>query len=394
MDSTEAIVGIIAAIVGIIGLPVGIWFQFFRKTDDQGVKIPQPSMSPDERERLVRVELQLAELQEKTAAPPEGSAPLETAALAAQATAETERLLTEAVALQNENKEREAIERLLTAYKMDMPPEAKAELHLLAGNGFYHLSEYDAAEHHYARSLEASRRANSKAAQAAVLGNLGVIYHEQGDLAKAEDRHGQALAFSREIGDRLVEANALANLGHIYHGQGDLAKAEDHHHQALAIHREIEHRLGEAQDLGNLGNIYQEQHDLAKAEEFHLQALAILRDIGGRLGEARTLGNLGNVHSDQDNLGKAQDYYMQALTIQHEIGDRLGEANQLGNLGLLAEDRDDRNEACQWLEEALSVYDEIGAGGDAPNIVRAKLEELGCDDEPQEPGANEDAPGG
>ena len=72
----------------------------------------------------------------------------------------------------------------------------------------------------------------------------------------------------------------------------------------------------------------------------------------------------------------------------------MGEAQDLANLGWLKTDTDDRDEACQWLQEALAIYQDIGAGGEGPDNVRAKLEELGCDGEAPEPSADEDTPTG
>ena len=93
--------------------------------------------------------------------------------------------------------------------------------------------------------------------------------------ARAEAHDQQALVIAREIGDRRSEAADLGNLGIIYKDQGELLKAEDHHRQALVIHREIGDRLAEAQNLGNLGLIYEIQGNLAKAEDHQQQALAI-----------------------------------------------------------------------------------------------------------------------
>ena len=308
-----------------------------------------------------------------------GAPPVDTKQLAAQpATAETQRLLDEAIELQKDSKERAAIEKLLTAYDMDMPGEAKAQLHLLVGNGFVRLSDYGAAEYHYRTSLEAGRAAKSKAAEGGVLGNLGLVYRSQGDIAKAEDHHQRSLAIAREIGDRSSEANALGNLGNIYYAKGDLPRAEDRYQQALAIQRETSDRRGEALGLGNLGNVYGDQGEHVKAEEHYQQALQIDREIGYRLGEAQQLGNLGVVYRAQGDLTKANDHHRQALAIDREIGYRHGEANQLGNLGLLAADRDEKDEACELLKEAATIYEEIGAGGEGPVTVRAALEELGC----------------
>lgn len=358
------------------------------------IVINQSGMTGEERERFERVEEYIEELKKGSAAPPEGSVPLETSVLAAQATDKTESLLAEAIELQRENKEREAIERLLTAYKMDLPPAAKAQLHLLAGTGFYKLSEYGAAEYHYGTSLKAGRAAGSKAAEANALGGLGLIYQERGDYPKAADHHQQAVDIHRKIGSRMGEAQDLGNLGITSLRQGDLPGAENYYQEALIIHREMEDRSGEGQDLGNLGIVYVQQGDLLKAEDYQQRALAIKRDIGNRRSEAFALGNLGTIYHEQGDLAKAEDHHQQALAIDREIGNRLGEANDLGNLGLLAALMNDTHEACIRLKEALSIFNEIGAGGQGPDIVRAQIKEMGCDEEAQGPSASEGAPGG
>ena len=76
------------------------------------------------------------------------------------------------------------------------------------------------------------------------------------------------------------------------------------------------------------------------------------------------------------------------------MGYKLGQANQLGNLGFLAAKGNDPDKACQLLEEALSIFNEIGTGGPGPDKTRAKLDELGCEEEAREPPASDDAPGG
>ena len=55
------------------------------------------------------------------------------------------------------------------------------------------------------------------------------------------------------------------------------------------------------------------------------------------------------------------------------------DASATGNLGLLAAEREQKDEACELLKEAAAIYEETGAGGENPDKVRAKLQELGCE---------------
>ncbi len=285
---------------------------------------------------LVRMMGMLTELKEGALAPPTGSAPTDTQALAEASTSRTEELVAEAVELQRQHKEREAIECLLEAYRRDLPPEAKIQLHILAGNGFLRLSELREAESHYQQALDAAKARGDREAEAVALDNLGLVYASRGDLDKAEERHGKALAIQEEIGNR----------------------------------------RGQAHDLGNLGLVYFHRGEMDKAEEHHKKSVAILEEIGNRLGQAQVLGNLGNVYGGRSDLDKAEEYYNKALAIHEEIGNRLGQATQLGNLGLIYKQRGEADEARKLLDRAAALYEAIGAGGANPDTVRRALRDL------------------
>ena len=458
MDSNGILI-LLASIgtgVAILGLLVGIWFQFLRKSDgkstDRSIKVGRdvegPVVTGDQTTTVgqlgiavgagytgpvniyqqaadaeatatwQRIEQKLDAMQETIVPPHAGATPIDTNAPAAEATGQKEQLLDEAIKLQGENKQREAIDALYAAFGRDLEPLAKAQLHNLLGNSFFHLSKYQEAEGHYRQALDASRQAGHRQGEAATLGNLGLVYRSRGDLDRSEELHKESLVIHREIGNRRGEANQLSALGLVDADQGDLDSAEEHYTKALHIHRDIGYRLGEAQDLGNLGIVYRNRGDLdraeeqlkqalamqreigdrlgqanqlgnlgavykdrgdfARAEEHYQQALEINREIGYRLGEAQTLGNLGSVYLQRGDLDRADEHLKQALDIQREIGDKLSAANQLGNLGLLATKRKQGKAACQLVKEALAIYEEIGAGGPNVDILRAKLEELGC----------------
>ena len=48
------------------------------------------------------------------------------------------------------------------------------------------------------------------------LGNLGLAYHDLGEMKKAIEYYEQALKIAREIGDRRNEGNWLGNMGLAY----------------------------------------------------------------------------------------------------------------------------------------------------------------------------------
>lgn len=295
---------------------------------------------------------------------------------------EAKTLQDEGYEAQNEEKHLEAIDRFTRALALAETDEQRAAMHILRGNSYQFVSDLISAEADYASALEVAENVVASEDQArimaAALGNLGLVYQNQGDLPKAEDHLQQALAIHVKTGDLLGQGSTLGNLGLVYEDQGELAKAEDHHLQALAIHGEIGNRIGEGNALGNLGNIYKNQGDLARAEDRQQQALATYLEIGNRLGEANTLGNLGNIYKNQGDLAKAEDHHQRALVIHREIGHRLGEAQDLHNLGVAAAaDGNFRVEACLLLNEALVVFQEVGAEPDVQRTL-SNIEELGC----------------
>ena len=366
----EILIGVAVSVIAAVILAVGGWF--FR---DRLGWLPSKEKR-DLRERLARVEGQLELLTGGALAPALGTQAIDTKALAEQATENTERLLAEAIELQRAHKEREAIDRLLTAYNLAMPPEAKAELHLLAGNGFLRLADLGEAEGHYRQALAAAEEGGEKQGRVAAFGNLGLVYADRGDLDRAEEHHKKSLSLHEEIGDKLGQANQLGNLGNVYTKRGALNKAEEHHKMALALDEEIGDKLGQAQDLGNLGLVYRRRGDLDRAEEHHRKSLSLHEEIGDKQGQANQLGNLGNVYAKRGDLDRAEEHHRRALVIEEEIGDKLGQANSLGNLGLVVAQRGDNGKARDLLQQATALYEASGAGGEGPEIVRKSLQRL------------------
>jgi tetratricopeptide (TPR) repeat protein len=140
---------------------------------------------------------------------PLGVTPPSIEALAEPANDRTRRLLREAIDLQNQNREEEAIQRLLTAYDMDLPAKAKAELHLLAGIGYARLSRLIEAESNYRQALAAAEQAGDEKLRAAAIGSLGIVFSDRGDLDNAEEQLKKALEIYEAMGDRLSQARAL-----------------------------------------------------------------------------------------------------------------------------------------------------------------------------------------
>ena len=74
----------------------------------------------------------------------------------------------------------------------------------------------------------------------------------------------------------------LGNLGNVYRNQGDLPKSEEHYQQALVIDRELGNRLGEAKHLGDLGSLAGRREQQDEACRLLQEAATIYAEIGAR----------------------------------------------------------------------------------------------------------------
>ena len=336
----EIITGVAVVVIAAIILAVGGWL--FR--EKLGWFRSRPDLDVDERIRQ-EVKRQLDELQAGSAAPPTGAPPVDTEALAAQATERTESLLAEAVALKRQGKERDAIECLLTAYDMDMPRLAKAQLHTLAGNGFFRLSELEEAEGQYRLALDDVRVAAHRQGEAAVMGNLGLIYAGRGDFQQAEVYFNQGLAIHRDISNHEGEADLLSNLAILYGESGDADRSEELSGEALAIYKDIGSQRGESIAVSHLANVKMMRKDWKAAEQLSCEGLRLSEELGDRLAQANDIGRLGIICAERGQIDQAEAHIKNALTIQREIGNREGEATSLGNLGHLYERSGQHQEA-------------------------------------------------
>lgn len=268
-------------------------------------------------------------------------------------------------------------EKLSAAKKAQSKPDALAAMrlaeHVLASEGpeafvyavlnesgklLKNLGLLDAVESSLLRALRIVK-ADSRE-EAAVLGNLGLIYGTRGDLDKAEEMHKKSLEISEKLGRLEGTANQCGNLGLIYMARGELDKAEEMHKKALEIAEEIGHQEIMASEYGNLGLIYRKRGELDKAEEMFRSGLKIDEKLGRLEGMAAKYGNLGLIYGTRGELDKAEEMFYKILEIHKQIGSKEGMANDYGNLGVIYEERGDIKKAREYWEKARDLYERIG----------------------------------
>ncbi|MBN2431111.1 MAG: CHAT domain-containing protein [Acidobacteria bacterium] len=265
-------------------------------------------------EAMIRCQIRLADLLQKTDQP------------AAAAAAGTEAL---------ELQQRIAPESLVAA-----------DLHQSLGLLAWSRDDFDAADHHFRRSLQWRQQlAPGRMITCSALNNVANVAFMRGDFETADRHYSQALALVEQLTPQArLHGNLLSNLGLIARRRGDLAEAERLFERALAVRRaEDAESLAVAGTLYNLGIISIMRGQFKKAEEQLGLALALqerLAPDSRRL--AYTLNSLGNLANDQGDLAAAERYFRRSLAIKEKTAPGSVEvAVSLHNLGNVLMNRGD-----------------------------------------------------
>jgi tetratricopeptide (TPR) repeat protein/transcriptional regulator with XRE-family HTH domain len=214
------------------------------------------------------------------------------------------------------------------------------------------LGQYGLALAHYRQGLALA--GEWPRGQAAILGNLGIVYYLRGQLDEAERHYGLSLQINREIGNRLGEGIRLGNLAGIYHTAGEFQQAIRHYRDALAIYREQGSRHGEALTLCNFADTRRDMGCPKEAVELARAALAISAQLQSKVAEALAARCLAAAYRDLGRHDEALAAAQQAISSSRETGDAFLEVASLNALGGIERDLGDGTTAAIHHADALA----------------------------------------
>ncbi|MBS4165351.1 hypothetical protein NEOC65_000408 [Neochlamydia sp. AcF65] len=193
--------------------------------------------------------------------------------------------------------------------------------------------------------------------------NIGMICLDQGNLDKAAEYSKKALNIDFKLygKNHFIIANDYNSIGQIYHAQGILTKATEYSNQALVVNLKLygENHPMVATIYNNLGVIYKEQGNLEQAVDYGHKSLAIdIRLYGENHPKVmRDYSNLGQIYQERGNLDKAGGYTHKALSLSlklyHENHPDI--AKNYNNLGLIYKDQGNLDKATEYSTKALSI---------------------------------------
>jgi tetratricopeptide (TPR) repeat protein len=147
-----------------------------------------------------------------------------------------------------------------------------------------------------------------------VLGNLGLMYGEQGDHAMARWYATRALDFCKEFGYDRGWALNLDNLGVTLYGAADYQGAIECHLQAQALNRRLGDVNGEASNQNHLGLAYLALARYRPALRGFRSAISMYRALDNRRFDALVRVNIGRALFLSGHGGFAHAIWETAVT--------------------------------------------------------------------------------
>ncbi|HSW07636.1 ATP-binding protein [Aquabacterium sp.] len=185
-----------------------------------------------------------------------------------------------------------------------------------------------------------------------VLNELGRHMDHQARWAEATECFERALRLARRLGDRRMEGGLLGNLGGLLHDQGELDLARRHYERSLELACELGDQRWEGNGRCNLGLLYQAQGRHDEAREQFENALRMARQVGHVRLEYTVLCNLGALLTAEGRLDEANEHLERAVEAAQGSGDKRCEGQFGGYLALNQARRGCLDQARSSLEAA------------------------------------------
>ncbi|MEU7000986.1 BTAD domain-containing putative transcriptional regulator [Nonomuraea sp. NPDC046570] len=234
---------------------------------------------------------------------------------------------------------------------------------------YWRLGEYERAEEHAHRALDACEEPYERARALLTLGNVALRQRQD---TQAEQYLKQALDLTRIGADTWGEAHVLGILALVLDRAGRPEEARRHLDLALALHRKVGNPAGEAVILNHLGVVLRHQGELAQARTRHDQAAALYRKLGNPTDEAAALNGLAEAAGDP---ARAVEEHTAALALANLTRNRPEQARAHDGLARAHHALGHSKQACDHGRLALGLYGELGVP--EAEEVRTFLEHAG-----------------
>jgi tetratricopeptide (TPR) repeat protein len=214
----------------------------------------------------------------------------------------------------------------------------------------------------FQETLEVMRKTDDLRGQAGTHGNLGMIWHQLGDLSQSIGSYLNALLIFERLGDKSSLAHTYSHLGLVYADTTDeVDRAITCYQKAMSLAKILEDSHLTASIYGNWGNVYLAKDELGEAREFYRRALEIAEDLNDLPVLVNTYASMGTVCARSHEWDKAMSWYQRGLNIIRRAPNPMAEAQTYVNIGHVCRERDrpDLNKAIEYYQKALFIMEKV-----------------------------------
>jgi predicted ATPase/class 3 adenylate cyclase len=216
---------------------------------------------------------------------------------------------------------REGFRWLEEALNLGEDAPAAVRLRVLTGLGAlaWYIADESYSHRRVAQALELAQALGDRAAEAYLLGNLGVHASERGDFDEADGQFAASLNVAREVGDPGPVVLALHNMAHQEWARGQLALALSRLEEVLDIARA--HHLGWIipSTLVGLGTLRTDLGDPAGALACFRESLAQAQIRGNASDVIDSIGGLARLAAAIDQAEEAVRLFGFAETMRTDL---------------------------------------------------------------------------
>jgi tetratricopeptide (TPR) repeat protein len=231
------------------------------------------------------------------------------------------------------------------------------------------------AEKNFKLGLSLAEKEGAKAGITNNLGNLGVVYRQQGKQPQAREQFARMLQiFETGLGkDHPEVGNALTLVGETYLAEGKLEEAQPRLERAVAVlsKADANYQRNLALALNNLGTLRAHQNRFPEAAEAYRRALDINMKVAPQdPAVSQGLNNLATVEARAGRFADAERDFKKALEMQERGAgpNHPSVGNTLYSLGGVYSSLGRNAEAAEAFKRSLAIM-EKAVGPDHPVIA-------------------------
>ncbi|MFP3257559.1 MAG: tetratricopeptide repeat protein [Candidatus Nanopusillus acidilobi] len=239
-----------------------------------------------------------------------------------------------------------------------------AYAYICLGDTYYDVGELKLAYENMKRALSLT---NNIKTLMYIYNRIGMILDSMGYSDDALLNYSRSLSLAMDLGDTQMQAALLSNIGGIYHDKGELDKALSYLEKSLSLTTNEKRR---AVIYTNIATLYDEKGDYQKAVEYFHKAIEISEEYGNYRGVSEIELNLGETYREMKDYENAEKYLSEGLEGAKEVGDKYWEATGYEYLGRLYEDKGDKKTAKENYKRAYILFKSIGAEKDAQYVLK------------------------